>query len=132
MPDIPLSDALEEAEQSLRRGGELIEEWFGYRPEGLCAPGGSRTGLRGQPQVLRGLRDSGIRFVKSDNLGFLETPMLPSRIAPYTYAEDGYPELWELPGVGWHCALTLPCGPVGDRPPRAAVPGRAQGENASS
>jgi peptidoglycan/xylan/chitin deacetylase (PgdA/CDA1 family) len=119
----PLSDSPEEVEEGLRRGLDLIEEWFGYRPVGLCAPGGSRTGLRGQPEILRIVWDNGIRFVKADNLGSPETPMLPSRIHPYTYAEDGYPDLWELPGIGWHCTLTLPRGPVGDWPPRAVVPG---------
>lgn len=121
-PGHPVYDLPPEAERSVRRGIELIEHWFGYRPEGLCAPGGSPNGLRGQPEVLRILWTNGIRFVKSDNLGTPETPMLPSRIHPYTYAEEGYPELWELPGVGWHCTLTLPRDPVGDWPPRSVIP----------
>ena len=122
-PGHPVYDLPPEAERSVRRAQELIEEWFGYRPEGLCAPGGSLTGLRGQPDILRILWDHGIRFVKSDNLGSPRSPMLPSRIAPYSYAEEGFPELWELPGVGWHCTLTLPHGPVGEWPAREVVPG---------
>lgn len=122
-PGHPLYDLPPEAEKSVRRAQELIEEWFGYRPQGLCAPGGSRTGLRGQPEVLGILWEQGLRFVKSDNLGPPERPGLPSRLAPYTYAAEGFPELWELPGVGWHCTLTLPRGPVGDWPPQAIVPG---------
>ncbi len=118
----PLSESPAEAEKSIRRGLDLMEQWFGERPLGLCAPGGSPTGLRRQPEILRVIWEAGLRFVKSDNLASSETPMLPSRIHPYAYAEEGYPDLWRLPGVGWHCTLTLPRAP-GDWTPRPVVPG---------
>ncbi|HEY3397530.1 MAG TPA: polysaccharide deacetylase family protein [Armatimonadota bacterium] len=116
-----MADSVEVAAGSVRRGLDLIEEWFGVRPVGLCAPGGSPTGFRGQPERLKLVWDEGIRFLKSDNLGSPASPMLPSRIEPYTYADDGYPDLWELPGVGWHCTMTLPRAP-GEWPPRQIVP----------
>ncbi|HEY3418388.1 MAG TPA: polysaccharide deacetylase family protein [Armatimonadota bacterium] len=93
----------------VRRGLDFIEDYFGVRPRGLCAPGGAVDGMRGQRERLRILWDAGIRFVKSDNWG--PGPEMPVPYTPpYTYAEDGLPELWELPGSGWHCTMLLPRG----------------------
>jgi peptidoglycan/xylan/chitin deacetylase (PgdA/CDA1 family) len=80
---------------------QLVGEVFGQRPIGFTTPGGFTGGLRGEKPVLRALWEAGIRYVRSDARGPHET--IPAPLTqPYTYAEDGYPELWELPPHDWH------------------------------
>ncbi|MHB9026789.1 MAG: polysaccharide deacetylase family protein [Armatimonadota bacterium] len=114
----------EEMRDDVRRGLDFIEEYFGARPRGLCGPGGAVGGMRGQRERLQMLWDEGIRFLKTDNLGCdpeMPVPYTP----PYTYAADDLPELWELPGSGWHCTMLLSrngnydsCGPAIPGSPR--------------
>lgn len=43
------------------------------------------------------------QFVGSDGSGPPEQPMPALFTQPYWYAEDGFPDLLELPLNGWHC-----------------------------
>ncbi len=83
------------------RAVEIIADVFGVRPIGFTTPGGFTDGLRGERAVLQRLRDAGIRYVRSDARGPNETIPAPPK-QPYTYADDGFPELWELPPHDWH------------------------------
>jgi hypothetical protein len=58
-------------------------------------------GLRGAPEVLAALHDAGINYVSSQAWGpdwSLPIPLYQ----PFAYADDGFPNLWELPCHGWH------------------------------
>ena len=58
-------------------------------------------GLRSAPDVLRLVREAGFRYVSS--LAWGPDYSLPAPLSePFTYASDGFPELWELPCHGWH------------------------------
>ena len=83
------------------RAVEIIEDVFGRRPIGFTTPGGFTKGLQGEKVLLQRLWEAGIRYVRSDARGPNETiPAPPTQ--PYTYADDGFPELWELPPHDWH------------------------------
>jgi peptidoglycan/xylan/chitin deacetylase (PgdA/CDA1 family) len=79
----------------------IVADTFGQTPIGFTTPGGFTHGLRGEKRVLEKLWNTGIRFVRSDARGPRET--IPAPITqPYTYAAEGFPELWELPPHDWH------------------------------
>jgi len=88
-------------EDEIARTNALITEVFGIRPIGFRTPGGFTNGLRGETKALAIAARQGIRWISSDARGPLET--VPAGFTqPYTYAEDGFPELVELPAHTWH------------------------------
>jgi peptidoglycan/xylan/chitin deacetylase (PgdA/CDA1 family) len=93
--------SLDELRIEIARGRELVEETFGRPCPGVRSGFGFFEGLRGEPDRLRTIRDSGASFLSSDLQGPGDT--IPGRLEqPYRYADDGVPELLELPGHGWH------------------------------
>ncbi|MFB3880889.1 MAG: polysaccharide deacetylase family protein [Armatimonadota bacterium] len=96
----PAVSAAEIAEE-LREGKRLVEEVFG-RPCLGVRPGCSfEHGLRGAPEVLAAVREAGYRYVSSVAWG--KDYSMPAPLnQPFAYAEDGFPDLWELPCHGWH------------------------------
>lgn len=90
-----------EIEVEIRRGKEVIEDVFGRPCLGLRTGCGFPDGLRGAPDILRLIADAGYQYVSSQLWGpdfSLPIPLYP----PFTYAEDGFPDLREFPGHGWH------------------------------
>jgi peptidoglycan/xylan/chitin deacetylase (PgdA/CDA1 family) len=93
------------AEPEVRReivlGKEIVERVF-KRPCLGLRPGCSFVeGLVGAPRVLQMVKEAGFRYVSSQAWG--PDYSLPAPLnTPFTYAEDGFPELWELPCHGWH------------------------------
>ncbi len=58
-------------------------------------------GLRNAPDVLHLVQEAGFHYVSSVAWG--RDYSLPAPLnQPFTYAADGFPDLWELPGHGWH------------------------------
>lgn len=83
------------------RGKQIIEDVFGKACHGLRPGCGFPEGLRGAPHLLAQVIEAGYDYLSSQLLGPDFT--LPAPLAqPYTYAAEGYPALWELPGHGWH------------------------------
>ena len=92
---------LDEMEQEVALGKKLVEDVFERPCVGLRPGGGFHEGFRGAPDRLEVLARNGIRFVSA----FLRGPLdsIPGPLAdPFWYADDGYPDLLELPGHGWH------------------------------
>lgn len=91
----------EQRQEEILKGKAAIESVFerpclGVRP-GCCFV----DGLKGAPDVLQLLKDSDLRYASS--LAWGPDYSLPALLTePFNYAEDGFPELWELPGHGWH------------------------------
>jgi len=79
----------------------VIEDAFGREVVGLRPPVCAPDGLTSAPHVLKVLRDTGYRYVSSVAWG-PDFSMPAPLVRPFTYADQGYPELWELPPCGWH------------------------------
>jgi len=93
--------SLEEMEVEVREGKRWVEEVFERECIGLRPGCGFENGFQGAPERLEILRRHGIRFVSADLRGPLDT--IPNDMQqPYTYEADGYPDIWEIPGHGWH------------------------------
>ncbi len=95
---------------SKRRLEDVFEcEILGFRPP-VCAP----TGLATNPGALGVLWEAGYRYVSSVAWG--PEFSLPAPLTrPFTYAKQGFPDLWELPPCGWHENLLKgnnECGPL--------------------
>ena len=80
---------------------QRLEEHFecavsGFRPA-VCFT----EGFRGAPHLLGLCRQAGYRYVSTVGWGPHDSlPALP--IDAFDYAEDGYPDLLEVPPCGWH------------------------------
>lgn len=78
-----------------------IEDDFGREVAGFRTPWGYSDGLRGAPDLLRLCAKAGYRYISSLAWGPRES--LPALVLDsFAYAEQGYPELWEIPPCGWH------------------------------
>ena len=87
--------------REILEGVRLVRDVLGRPCEGLRSPCGFTGGFRGMPGILAACREAGLEYVSSDARG--PKDCLPAPLTrPYTYAEDGHPELWELPVQGWH------------------------------
>lgn len=87
--------------QEIREGKAWIEQTFQRACVGLRPGCGFTEGLRGDRWLAAAVADAGFRYVSSVLWGPDYT--VPALLEPpYTYAEEGEPELWELPGHGWH------------------------------
>ena len=87
--------------QEIREGKAWIEQTFQRACVGLRPGCGFTDGLRGDRWLTDAVAGAGFRYVSSVLWGPDYT--VPAMLeAPYTYAEEGHPDLWELPGHGWH------------------------------
>ena len=87
--------------QELRLGKEWVEQTFDRPCVGLRPGCGFAEGLHGDAWLLRNVETTGFQYVSSLLWG-PETTLPALLIGPATYAADGFPRLWELPGHGWH------------------------------
>ena len=95
--------ALERFSRELVLTSDLILDHFGRRPTGFCSPGGHYRGLQGHPGQLAILWEQGYRYIGSDNSGPPEQWQPSPMTQPYWYTDDGFGDLFEVPGTGWHC-----------------------------
>ena len=96
-PAIPL----DERRKEIFEGKEAVEQVFERPCIGLRPGCGFDNAFKGEPAVLKLLREAGIRYVSSLLWG--PDYSLPALLTePFSYEEDGFPDLWELPGHGWH------------------------------
>jgi len=87
--------------EQIRRGKAAVEEVFERPCVGLRPACGFVDGLRGATEVLEIVAEAGLQYVSSHAWG--TDYSLPAPLTqPYTYADDGFDELWELPCHGWH------------------------------
>ena len=91
----------EAGREQVLRTQDLLEEVFGCRPVGFRSPGGMEEGYRGEAERLAIFADLGFQYISSQAWGpnrKMPAPVVP----PYTYADDGFGELLEVPVHGWH------------------------------
>jgi peptidoglycan/xylan/chitin deacetylase (PgdA/CDA1 family) len=93
--------SLEEMEIEVREGKRWVEEVFERECLGLRPGGGFENGWQGCPDRLEIIRRHGLRFVSADLRGRMDS--IPNDLQQaYTYEADGYADIWEIPGHGWH------------------------------
>jgi len=93
----PMAEVVEE----IVRGKEAIETVFGRPCAGIRPGCGFVEGLQGAGEVLGLVSEAGYKYVSSLLWG--PDYSLPALLRqPFRYERDGHPELWELPGHGWH------------------------------
>jgi hypothetical protein len=91
----------ESREREIRLGKECVEQTFQRPCVGLRPGCGFFNALRGDSWLLDTVAGAGFSYVSSLLWG-PETTVPALLTAPFPYAEDGHPQLWELPGHGWH------------------------------
>ncbi len=95
--------AVEPAEivKEVRLGKQLVEDTFSRPCVGMRPGCGFANALRGDPWLLGEIQSAGFGYVSSQLWG-PETTLPALLEPPFTYAADGYPDLWEMPAHGWH------------------------------
>jgi len=91
----------DEARKEIVRGKELVEEVFERECLGVRPGCSFEEGLSGAPSVVAEVAGAGYRYVSSRAWGPHYTVPAPL-VQAYTYAQEGYPDLWEFPCHGWH------------------------------
>jgi len=93
--------SLEEKRQEILEGKDAVERVFERHCIGLRPGCGFDNGLIGELPVLELLREAGIQYVSSLLWG--PDYSLPALLRePFNYKDEGFEEIWELPGHGWH------------------------------
>jgi peptidoglycan/xylan/chitin deacetylase (PgdA/CDA1 family) len=78
----------------------LLQEQLGSECVGLRTPFGYYRGLRDRPDLLAIVRAAGLRYITS--WGRNEANANPTPwVQPFAYAEEGYPDILELPFQFW-------------------------------
>jgi peptidoglycan/xylan/chitin deacetylase (PgdA/CDA1 family) len=95
---IPIHD---DRRGELRKSKDLVEQTFGRPCPGFRPAFGFAEGLHGDRELVDEVAAAGYRYV-SARLWGPETTLPALLVGPETYAAEGHPELWEMPGHGWH------------------------------
>ncbi|MBN2138593.1 MAG: polysaccharide deacetylase family protein [Sedimentisphaerales bacterium] len=83
------------------KGKETVERVFERPCVGIRPGCGFDNALRGDGEVLGLIREAGFKYVSSLLWG--PDYSMPALLRePFNYAADGFANLWELPGHGWH------------------------------
>jgi len=91
----------EEKREEIFRAKEMIERVFDRPCLGLRPAVGFDNALKGAVDVLKLIREAGFRYVSSLLWG--PDCSMPALIQePFHYGADGFADVWELPGHGWH------------------------------
>jgi len=91
----------QEKREEIFKAKELIERVFEQPCVGLRPAVGFDNAFRGARDVLELVQEAGFRYVSSLLWG--PDCSMPALIeAPFRYSTDGFADLWELPGHGWH------------------------------
>jgi hypothetical protein len=91
----------EERQREIRLGKQRVEETFARPCVGMRPGCGFTDGLRGDAWLQGEVNDAGFGYISSRLWG--PEYSLPALLeAPFSYADEGCPDLWEMPGHGWH------------------------------
>lgn len=93
--------SLEEMRKEVALGKQRVEETFGRPCVGTRSGCGFFRGMQGEPERLSIFAGCGMKYISTDLRGPGDS--IPSGLQQaYWYDEEGFPELLELPGHGWH------------------------------
>jgi peptidoglycan/xylan/chitin deacetylase (PgdA/CDA1 family) len=88
-------------EQEVRQTSEALHRLLGVECIGLRTPHGYHLGLTDRPEMLTVLDGCGIRFVSSWARNAAGVNPTPLSVQPFWYAEQGFPDLLEIPFQHW-------------------------------
>jgi peptidoglycan/xylan/chitin deacetylase (PgdA/CDA1 family) len=88
-------------EQEVRQTSEALQRLLGVECIGLRTPHGYHLGLTDRPEMLGVLDGCGIRFVSSWARNAAGVNPTPLSVQPFWYAEQGFPDLLEIPFQHW-------------------------------
>jgi peptidoglycan/xylan/chitin deacetylase (PgdA/CDA1 family) len=97
LPETPAVALREE----LRITSDLIRRYLGRECIGLRTPFGYYRGLRGRPDLLAIVQETGHRFVTSWGRNEDNGNPTPWEVQPFAYADEGYAEILEIPFQFW-------------------------------
>jgi peptidoglycan/xylan/chitin deacetylase (PgdA/CDA1 family) len=87
--------------QEITQTNEAFRRLLGVEIYGLRTPHGYFRGISDRPEMLEVVSDCGIRFISSWGRNAEGGNPTPMSIQPYWYADQGYPDLLEIPFQGW-------------------------------
>ena len=91
----------EQYPRELIESKKRLEEHFECTVFGFRAPCSFEDGFQGAPHLLKLCDQAGYTYLST--LAWAPGYKLPALIRePFTYAADGYPDMWEVPPCGWH------------------------------
>jgi hypothetical protein len=80
---------------------QVIEDVFGRPCLGFRPGCGFERGLESAPEILNQIQEAGYSYVSTRLWG--KDYSLPAPLTQaYPYVAEGYPDVWEIPGHGWH------------------------------
>ena len=92
---------MDERRTEIFKGKEAVERIFERPCIGMRPGCGFDNALRGEPEVLELVQEAGFQYVSS--LAWGPDYSLPALLCePFNYGAEGFPNIWELPGHGWH------------------------------
>lgn len=93
--------SLEELRKEISLGKRWVEEVFERECVGIRSGCGFYGGMSGTPERLQVIAEEGVKYISTDLRGPADS--IPSGLQQaYWYSEEGFPDLLELPGHGWH------------------------------
>ncbi|MBL7187351.1 MAG: polysaccharide deacetylase family protein [Phycisphaerae bacterium] len=93
--------SMDERRNEIFKGREAVERVFERPCIGLRPGCGFDNAFRGEPKVLELIKEAGLNYVSSLLWG--PDHSLPALLRePFNYDAEGFPEIWEMPGHGWH------------------------------
>ncbi len=96
-PAVPM----DERRKEIFEGKESVERVFERPCIGMRPGCGFDNAFTGEPRVLELVKEAGFKYVSSLLWG--PDYSLPALLRePFNYRAEGFPDIWELPGHGWH------------------------------
>jgi peptidoglycan/xylan/chitin deacetylase (PgdA/CDA1 family) len=93
--------APEQVRKEIIDSKKTIEDAFGKQVHGFRPGVGFSNAFKDQKQVLDLVKEAGYTYTSSMLWGPQNS--LPAEIIePFTYAANGFSDIWEIPGHGWH------------------------------
>ena len=93
--------SMDERRKEIFKGKETVERVFERPCIGLRPGCGFVNAFTGAPEVLELIKEAGFHYVSSLLWG--PDYSMPALLRePFNYKADGFSDIWEIPGHGWH------------------------------
>jgi len=128
--DHPICGKAKDPRKEIIESKLILEDIFGKDILGFRTPCGYSEGLRDEQEILELVSEAGYKYISTMLWG--PGYSLPADIVdPFTYEKEGFKEIWEIPGHGWHenvlkghSKITIPMVVWPTKWPEIAIPNR--------